>query len=375
MIEDLLKSEVITVPWPTRLLDGSVVAGKLGVNDICVKKCQDHPCAGKRSTLIGTRCHLGLTVYEGRVEDRVVQVFGVVGPQHREALPTHVDFKQACKGRTVTAQDFSVWLSQLKNLSMVIRQAHDRSLAEALEPMHDAMRLARDVEQLADRALNEANPYASDRFEAATPTQKALVKTASLLVDTFDLLEIYLNPKAATFGQPRSVEIYKMLDKLAKIAGIARRHEQRPAVRMLGNTRRAYDVYESFKLIPLTLIDNAQKYSRQGGQVTVEVIESEMFLEISVTSEGALLPAEEKARIFERGFRGSAARKVHPSGMGLGLYIAQTVALGHGSAIHVSSTPLGFEIARIAQATNTFSLVVRNVQPHAQQMGKAVHPT
>lgn len=340
MIEDLLKSGAITIPWPTRLLDGSVVEGILGVNDICVKKCQDHPCAGKRSTLIGTRCHLGLTVYEGRVDDRFVQVFGVVGPQHREALPTHADFKQACKGRSVTAQEFSVWLSQLKNLGVVIRQAHDRSLAEALEPLHDAMRLARDVEQLADRELNEANPDASDRFEAATSTQKALVKTASLLVDTFDLLEVYLNPQAATFGQPRSVEIYKMLDKLAKIAGIARRHEQRPAVRMLGNTRRAYDVYESFKLIPLTLIDNAQKYSRQGGQVTVQVIESGMFLEISVTSEGALLSVEEKAKIFERGFRGSAARKVHPGGMGLGLYIAQTVALGHGSTIHVSSTSL-----------------------------------
>jgi signal transduction histidine kinase len=47
--------------------------------------------------------------------------------------------------------------------------------------------------------------------------------------------------------------------------------------------------------------------------------------------------------------------------MGLGLYIAQTVALAHGSAVRVASSPLGFEIASIPQACNTFSFAVKNV--------------
>jgi hypothetical protein len=365
MIEELLRTGALFGPWPTRLSDGTILGGQLGVNEICTKKCRDRPCASQRSTLIGTRCHLGLTVYEGRFEERVVQVFGVVGPQHRDTLPTHADFKRACKGRSVTAQDFAAWLSQLKELGGVIKRAHDQSLAEALEPLHDAMRLARDVEQLAEREVTEANAGAADRFEAASATQKALVKTASLLVDTFDLLEVYLNPNAASFGQPRTVEIYKLLDKLAKIAGLARRQEQRPTVRLQGNTRRAYDLYESFKLIPLTLIDNAQKYSRQGGQVIVQVSESGPIVEVSVTSEGALLSTVEQARIFERGYRGNAARRVHPSGMGLGLYIAQVVALAHGSSIRASSTSLGYEIAGIAQARNAFRFIVKDVQPHA----------
>jgi hypothetical protein len=117
------------------------------------------------------------------------------------------------------------------------------------------MLLARDVEQLAQQEMLAANPDALDPFAVASANQRALVKSASLLVDTFDLLEIYLNPQAAAFGQPRTVEIYKLLDKLAKIAGLARKQEHRPAVKLQGNTRRAFDVYESFKLIPLTLIE------------------------------------------------------------------------------------------------------------------------
>lgn len=363
MIESLLKTEALDTPWPTRLADGTILPGRLGVNAICETKCAAQPCLTERSTLIGTRCHLGLTVYEGRIDESSIHVFGVVGPQHRDSLPTHGDFKQACKGRSVTAQDFAAWVSRLKLLSASVRRTRDQSLAEALEPLHDAMRLARDVEQLAERELSET--VGVDRFDSASPTQKALVKTSSLLVDTFDLLEVYLNPQAATYGQPRTIEIYKLLDKLTKIAGLARRQEQRPLVRLRGKTRRAYDLYESFKLIPLTLIDNAQKYSRQGGSVIVEVNEVGPSVEVFVVSEGALLSAEEQVQIFERGYRSAAARSVYPSGMGVGLYIAQTVAHAHGSMVQVSSVSSGFEIAGIAQGCNTFSLIVKGVQHSA----------
>lgn len=361
MIVDLLKSGAVSVPWSTRLPDGIELDGQLGVNEVCRKKCQTSQCVVDRGTLIGTRCHMGLTVYEGRVAEARIQVFGVVGPQHRDALPKHTDFKQACKGRSVTAQEFSAWISALKILDRTVKVEQERQLAEALEPLHDAMRLARDVEQLAEQELLESNPDALDCFAAASANQRALVKTASLLVDTFDLLEIYLNPQAAAFGQPRTVEIYKLLDKLAKIAGLARQQEQRPAVRLQGNTRRAFDVYESFKLIPLTLIDNAQKYSRKGCQVVVQVDEVHQGLLVTVISEGALLSADEQAQIFKRGFRGQAAITMHPSGMGLGLYIAQTVAFAHGSKISVESAPLGFEIGGIPQARNTFSFSAKDV--------------
>jgi hypothetical protein len=67
-----------------------------------------------------------------------------------------------------------------------------------LEPLHDAMRLSRDVSQLADRLVNDA-PGAtySERFENSPATQKALLKSAELLEDTFDLLEVYLKSSSS----------------------------------------------------------------------------------------------------------------------------------------------------------------------------------
>jgi hypothetical protein len=365
VIDLLLKSDGLDVPWPVLLPDGTEIEGRLGINSICNAKCKSRLCRSERSTLIGTKCHLGLTLYEGRLDDYFVRVFGVVGPQHRNDLPRHVDFKHACKGRSVTAQDFANWVAGLKVISTSMKQAQDKRMADALEPLHDAMRLARDVGQLADQLLIENTPEGPDRFSTASPTHRALIKTSSLLVDTFDLLEIYLNPKAAAFGQARSVEIYKLLDKLTKIAGLARSQEHRPPVRLTGNTRRAYDVYESFKLIPFVLIDNAQKYSRQGGSVTVDVVESGTSLEVSVNSAGPLLSSEEQQSIFERGYRGAAARKAYPAGMGLGLHIAKTVARAHGFEIGVASIPDGFELGGIPQGRNTFSFVIKNVQPVA----------
>lgn len=366
MIDLLLKTDALDIPWPALLLDGTEIEGRLGICSICKTKCQLRSCRSERSSLIGTRCPLGLTVYEGRCADTVIRVFGVVGPQHRDDLPRHPDFKHACKGRSVTAQDFANWISRLKAINASITQIQDERMAEALEPLHDAMRLARDVGQLADQLLIENTPKDSlDRFGAVSPTHRALIKTSSLLVDTFDLLEIYLNPDAAAFGQTRSVEIYKLLDKLTKMASLARSQERRPQVRLVGNTRRAYDVYESFKLIPFVLIDNAQKYSRQGGSITVNVAESDTSLEVSIHSEGPLLSAEEQQSIFERGYRGAAARKAHPAGMGLGLYIAKTIARAHGFHIKVVSTPKGYDLGGIPQASNSFSFVIRAVPPAA----------
>lgn len=359
MIIELLRSTVIESPWPIFFEDGTDLGGRLGLNQICITKCTNQPCKSSRSTLIGTRCQLGLTVYESRIEETIIRVFGVVGPQHRDMLPTHPDFKKACKGRSVTALEFAEWVAKIRALAAVIKANHDQRMAVALEPLHDAMRLAKDVALLAEQTLNENTPNGADKFISASPTQRSLVKTASLLVDTFDLLEIYLNPKAAGFGQRRSVEIYKLLDKLSKIASLARRQEQRVPVQIFGSTRRSYDVFESFKLIPLALIDNAQKYSRAGTVVKVEVTEVGSSLEVEITSEGALLSTEEQKNIFERGFRGAAAKAVHPSGMGLGLYIAQTVAHANGISITVSSISLQFQIAGISQGRNIFRFTLR----------------
>lgn len=357
----LLKLKLIDVPWSIRVNEDAI-AGRLGLNKICVSKCREKTCWSVASSIIGTCCPLGLTVYETSIGPTKIKVIGVVGPSFKDKVPKHGDYKEACKGRSVSPEEVQIWIGAVKEFLETQETQQKETLANALEPLHDAMRLARDVSQLAERTIGEQiGATHTERFDNASDAHKSLVKSANLLVDTFDLLEVYLNPEAAKFGQLRSVEIYKLLDKLCKIASNARASQSRPKVLLQGNTRRSYDLYETFKLIPFCLIDNAQKYSREGADVTVRISELPLAVLIEVESLGPLIPKAEHRKIFDRRFRSDAAIRAHPSGMGVGLYVSDIVARAHNAKIQVKSTSSGYQVGGLEQAVNTFSLELRSV--------------
>ncbi|HEY3555081.1 MAG TPA: ATP-binding protein, partial [Casimicrobiaceae bacterium] len=76
------------------------------------------------------------------------------------------------------------------------------------------------------------------------------------------------------------------------------------------------------------LLDNAIRYSREGGRVTVHVADDPPRL--SVSDDGPLIPVEERERIFERFHRLLGS---HAGGSGLGLAIVQEIAKLHGASI------------------------------------------
>jgi len=88
----------------------------------------------------------------------------------------------------------------------------------------------------------------------------------------------------------------------------------------------------------LNLVDNAIKFSRRGGVVTVGHERGERDL-ISVRDTGEGIPAEHLPRIFERFYRVDRARSRELGGTGLGLAIVKHLARAHGGEVRVSSTP------------------------------------
>ncbi|HET9669972.1 MAG TPA: sensor histidine kinase N-terminal domain-containing protein [Casimicrobiaceae bacterium] len=76
------------------------------------------------------------------------------------------------------------------------------------------------------------------------------------------------------------------------------------------------------------LLDNAIRYSREGGRVTVHVAADPPRL--SVSDDGPLIPVDERDRIFERFHRLLGS---HAGGSGLGLAIVQEIAKLHGASI------------------------------------------
>jgi two-component system OmpR family sensor kinase len=83
------------------------------------------------------------------------------------------------------------------------------------------------------------------------------------------------------------------------------------------------------------LVDNAVKYTPDGGSVTVRVEEEDGSVALAVSDTGVGISEDQLPLVFERFYRADAARA--EEGVGLGLSIARQIAEAHGGTIEVRS--------------------------------------
>lgn len=90
------------------------------------------------------------------------------------------------------------------------------------------------------------------------------------------------------------------------------------------------------------LLTNAFNYTPEGGRVTVEALKRSQngvhWVGFSVSDTGYGIPLDEQPYVFDRFFRGEAAREIGSSGTGLGLAIAQEIIERHHGRIEVMSS-------------------------------------
>jgi len=87
----------------------------------------------------------------------------------------------------------------------------------------------------------------------------------------------------------------------------------------------------------MNLLTNSLKFTPAGGTVTVTVEAHPPDARLVVSDTGVGIPAGEQAHVFDRFWRGAAARTVE--GRGIGLTIAAELVRAHGGTIAVASTP------------------------------------
>jgi signal transduction histidine kinase len=85
------------------------------------------------------------------------------------------------------------------------------------------------------------------------------------------------------------------------------------------------------------LIDNAIKFTPEGGAIWVTVERDDGAVEIKIKDNGIGIPTEEQAKIFRRFYRVDKSRSRETGGIGLGLSIAEQVARAHQGRIEVNS--------------------------------------
>jgi two-component system sensor histidine kinase SenX3 len=90
-------------------------------------------------------------------------------------------------------------------------------------------------------------------------------------------------------------------------------------------------------LLVHNLVDNAIRYTEEGGRIRVSLTAAGETAEIAVDDTGIGIPSRDLDRVFERFYRVDPARSRETGGTGLGLAIVRHVAGSHGGEVRVES--------------------------------------
>jgi signal transduction histidine kinase len=134
-----------------------------------------------------------------------------------------------------------------------------------------------------------------------------LVNISVLLDDTVDLYHDVADEKAITVLATAPQDIWLMADR------------------------------SRLRQVLANLIDNAIKYTRDGGRIDLTAQVEAQMLVIRVMDSGIGIPPEELPKIWDRLYRGDRSRSQR--GLGLGLSLVKAVVQAHNGRVEASSTP------------------------------------
>ena len=91
------------------------------------------------------------------------------------------------------------------------------------------------------------------------------------------------------------------------------------------------------KQIVVNLLDNAIKYTPDGGKIFLRTTVRDGYAQLDVADTGVGIPASAIPRVFDRFFRVDKARSRAEGGAGIGLSIVKAIATAHGGSVAVTS--------------------------------------
>jgi heavy metal sensor kinase len=119
---------------------------------------------------------------------------------------------------------------------------------------------------------------------------------------------------------------------LADARGVNLQSKANGVIRINGDEARLRQVFYN-------LLDNAIKYTAQGGQIDISLERKDRSAVVTLHDTGIGIPPEHLPRVFDRFYRVDPARTREQGGTGLGLSIAKTIVTAHGGRIELTSVP------------------------------------
>ncbi|OGJ00106.1 hypothetical protein A3I90_01160 [Candidatus Nomurabacteria bacterium RIFCSPLOWO2_02_FULL_41_9] len=88
---------------------------------------------------------------------------------------------------------------------------------------------------------------------------------------------------------------------------------------------KVYSDPETMRAVVQNLLENAIKYTIDGGKIEIDIKRDAGYLQVSIADNGIGIPKDQQKNVFEKFFRASNAIKRETDGSGLGLFISKTI--------------------------------------------------
>jgi signal transduction histidine kinase len=186
-----------------------------------------------------------------------------------------------------------------------------RSYLESIEMLNDVEALKKALKRIGD-SISRLDGFAED---VLTISQYELGKKES----------------------SEDIDVKELLDKIAE--------ESRPMAE-IHNLQFEYEVSTTaiiaaskphVKSAIMNIVDNAVKFTKDGGKVAIKVLDDKNVVKIAITDTGIGISAEEIPKLFTKFHRGTSTITYDYEGTGIGLYASKIIIESLGGSIDVQS--------------------------------------
>ena len=251
-------------------------------------------------------------------------LFNASAHQQEEIETVRILLRQKEEFLSLTAHELKNPLTAIRGQAQILQRRIKRAHQSATETDHELLRGLKSVEQQTQKiehminALMDISRLDLDRLQLELKEIDLLQLVRRTLEDYTPIAQ---NHELRLFVNEQPVSLNEDESEIA---------EQKP-LKIKGDEERLEQVL-------INLVGNAVKYSPNDGYITVSISTTdEGTIEIAVEDQGIGIPLEEQTRLTERFFRAQNAQSVDAKGLGLGLYLVNTLVIRHGGSLTINS--------------------------------------
>jgi signal transduction histidine kinase len=262
-----------------------------------------------------------------RVGPQVVPEFFQRKRMEEELRKSHESLEARVRERTAELTEMNALLRREIAERKRAEEVRDEFLSVAAHELKTPLTSLRGFAQLLLGQIEEGRaPDPARLQQALSAIDRQSRKLGDLVTQLLDVSRL----QAGQLGlQPALTDVVPLVQA---VLGGARSSTDRHAIAFRGPASLAARV-DPLRLeqVLLNLVDNAIKYSPDGGPIEVVLAKEGHDLQITVTDEGIGVPPEHRERIFDRFYQAHGERRF--GGLGLGLYISRQISELHGGAL------------------------------------------